>query len=219
MSLSLFYRRLVGLLLCGAVILFCISWYVANQTAALTTMLDERISATYEIMVTIAVAAEGSGSFDQQVISDCPAPTRERFDLLLGQLATLPVTELGELQSLFESCGDFPALEKAVLVSQLDREYRALREYVSLRTLVDGRSVVSYPLETWVELINLERDRSQLFTRLVSIQRELLAGRIQGWVVNDPKTTTLLEEAQLVRDGIVAVSSRARELHIELGIQ
>ncbi len=209
-------RRLLGtLVLLGAALLLA-SWYVAAQTSQLTAELDMRITATETTMRTLALAAEGTATGAQRVVVDCIPSDRERFDALLGRLETLTDSELTELQVLFDACGDFPALEKAVLVSQLERELAALREYVALRSVVDGLSVIAYPLETWAELVLRERDRSELFTRLVGIQRELLAGRIGGASAADAETQALLEEAQLVREGIVTVSQRAGELRAML---
>lgn len=208
------YQRiaLIAALLALATVL--VAWYTSRTTADLERELRARLDAKELALFELATAAAGGGgsATTVRIIQDCESADREALDALLGRLSTLGAAELPRLSKLFARCGNYHAVEKAVIVSQLEREYAALEEYLVLYAAVTGEALLEYPLDDWQTLIARERDRHELLARLVGIQGELIAGREAGASPNDPATQALLAEAQLVRDGVVTVGQVAATL-------
>lgn len=151
------------------------------------------------------------------VIKDCTAIDRERFDSLLGALATLNKTELLEVDRLFGMCGNYYAERKAVMVSRFKREYEVYTSYLTTAAILDGRVLITkYPRTEYEQLVALEETRSSLSNELVSIQAAIITDLQAGELPHSEKITTRLTRAQEVNDtlGYTGIQIDALRAHI-----
>ncbi len=140
------------------------------------------------------MARGGVDEVTATVIKDCAADERARFDSLLGRLGdTLPRSELLDLSRLFDRCASYYARQKAVMAARFEREVEVYDQFAQrLLSLVPNADLSTYAASTWKELAQYEREQSELFETLVSLQGQIIDALVAGKVAGDPVIAELL---------------------------
>lgn len=188
---------LAGMLFLGA------SAYVADRQAAYVAQIKLLAAEQETTLATLAQTIDrgGADAVVASLIKDCEAEKRTRFDTLLSNLDTLTRAELQEVDGLFDACGDYYAQRRAVMVARLGREFEVYRDYVSLLAIADKRTPLhDFPVETWTEVVDLEKERSTLTLALVSIQDEIISLILSGTAPDSEAVRSKVIEAAEIND-------------------
>ena len=205
-----------------AFIFLATSWYVHEAESDMTTQVKLLIADQTDTLSSIAeiMDRDGIDAVVSQVIKDCAQSDRERFDTLLGNLATLSSSQLVEVERLFASCGNFYAERKAVMLMRLAREYEVYVSYVDLLSRFDSRTkTVTYPVDSWKALVDLEASRSQLALKLVEIQHDIITELRNGATISSEAIKTQITRANEVKETLTYTGEqidRLRESIINL---
>lgn len=195
---------LFGLLGAGF-LFFLVSLYVHVQESEYVSLVELRIAKQEAVLIAIAEVTDrdGADAVVSSVLKDCSTEDRQQFDQMLGSLAMLKGAELVKVNQLFSACGNFYAERKAMMVARFVREFEVYQDYVELRTLVDSRTLtITYPVESWLELVGLEQRRSDLFSELVQIQGEIITTLLDDVSIDSERMQKSVVRAQEVKDTI-----------------
>ncbi len=198
-----FNKNKFKILALGVLLILFVSLYVQYQKVEAVSAIKQRIDAQQQILSSLATLTDrnGTDAVTDSIIKDCKSENREKFDRLLSTLADLPYNDIVTVNQLFDGCGSYYAERKSLMVARLEQEFRTYKDYVSLLTIVQGRSSKNpYPLEQWQELITLEKERSKLGMSLVTIQKEIITLLLDGVSTDAPKMLEKIAQAQEVQD-------------------
>jgi uncharacterized coiled-coil DUF342 family protein len=121
--------------------------------------------------------------------------------------------ELIEVEQLFNSCGNFYAERKAVMVTRLEREYEVYLDFIDVLSLVDEEeSKVTYDVEGWGKLVEQEKKRSELSTSLVLIQGKIIDSLRKKTPISSDQMQLLLVEGKETKDALIKISSEIDDL-------
>lgn len=204
-------KLLASLFLFLCLTIACASWYVHRVQSQYVESTKQKIEQQENTMATIAnlTNSDGADSTVEIIVKDCSIENRERFDTLLGNLAQLRGQELIEVEQLFNACGDFFALRKAVMVARLEREYEVYKDFIEILSLVDSKAkLVTYDVEKWGLLVELSKKQSLMSTKLVDIQGEIIRALKQNSSVSSDELQSLLVEGQKTRDTLFEISTQ-----------
>ncbi len=203
------------------VILACaigIGAYVAHRgQERFVDALTGDIARSRAAMADLAVITDSNGTDEVigGIIGDCAR--RDEFDAMLIALATLPKEGLLEVQGMFESCGDFYAHRKALMVARLAREYEEYERLLALHQRLLGVTP-SDEQAVWKELVELEKTRSGLLTDQTAIQEDIITALIQGSSAGSTDVRALVTQAQEIGDMLSVYDKRIDALRASLNI-
>jgi len=176
------------------------SLFVSYQQNQLALMLQVNIAEQEKTLIAISEITDrnGADAIAEAIIRDCSSSNRNRFESLLNDLGTLDVTQLVEVESLFDACASFFAERKAIMVSRLEREYQIYTDYIALYALVDKSDArQAYPLEDWSEIVTLEKQRRDLLTEQVAIQGSIISALQSGTPNQNEFEANLVRASQI----------------------
>lgn len=189
--------------------LMCVSWYIQEKQEAYTSFTERKI-AEQENKLSIISDLLHKDSADEvvnKIIKDCSLENRAEFDLQLSKLPELRGSQLIEMEKLFNACGNFYAVQKAVMVSKLNREYEIYNDLVSIVAIADPKAkLISYNTENWKTRVELESKKSELFTQLVDLQGRIIRGLRQQMTISSDEMQAMLVEGQKVKEEIATLS-------------
>jgi len=195
---------MVVLALLGAAFTFLIaSWYIRFEREDYVLHTQLKISEQETTLAAIAELTDrdGADAVVEKIIRDCSLENRDRFDTLLSKLAELRGSDLVEIEQLFDACGNFYAERKAVMTARFEREFEVYSDFIELLELIDGKAdAYALDREAWGTLVTMEKERSELSSRLVSIQGEIIVALRTGTKVSSDEIQSLLVEAQQIKD-------------------
>lgn len=184
---------------------------------ALKTQLKIAEQETKLAAIAELTGRDGADAVVEEIIKDCSTANRERFDNLLGLLSELDQTELLEVEQLFDSCGNFYAERKAVMVTRLEREYEVYLDFIDILTLIDEEaSRVTYDIQGWGNLVALEKKRSVLSRDLVSIQGAIIDALRKKIPLSSDEMQLLLVDGKETKDALMQVSTEIDDLRQEV---
>jgi hypothetical protein len=156
------------------------AWYIDYSRAQIEMAVHERIVATTEHIMSLALVTDRNGADEltERIVSDCPR--RTEFENLLNMLNTATRKDLISAQQLFESCGSFYAERKALMVAQLEREYTLLENDLALLNILRDLTPEEEALRTWKEIVELEIMRSSLLSEQTALQADIIRLLIEG---------------------------------------
>ena len=170
---------------------------ISMQEAELTSLLD----LTYNNRTDEVVA---------KIVKGCTNDEQTRFDALLDALTGLSLAELNEAEELLTKCGDYTALKKVVMVTRLERELQIYQDQIALlKTIAPTTAPEDYHLETWQQLVALEKQRSESLQTFVLLQGEVIQGLKDGF-------TTESETIQDVTAKVIAERESYTVLRAEI---
>jgi hypothetical protein len=154
-------------------------------------------------------STDGADEKTKKIITDCSVEHRDRFDALLGRLATLKGSELKEVENLFNECGSFYAVREAVVVTALKRELEVYTKYIALLSLAYTRvDTHSYNVAEWESIVALHAKKSELSLQLVFIQGKIIRALGEGTKIQSEPMQALLKEGQDTKDSLLVVSQQ-----------
>tara|TARA_B100000508_G_scaffold120126_2_gene101111 strand:- start:12591 stop:13274 length:684 start_codon:yes stop_codon:yes gene_type:complete len=168
--------------------------------------------------ITETTARNGADAVTESIVRDCSLKERTAFDDLLGRLNDgLYQSELIELERLFGRCGSFFAERKSVMVARLAREIEIFEAYVQQLAILEGESVLAdYQVEQWKELSAAEQNQSELFTKLVRKQDEIISTLLSGKAASSEEILAILQEVREIQETLVVVNQQASNLRSQL---
>ncbi len=172
------------------------AWVSHHDKLVVVHYIEDSIEEQTKVMIELAEVTGRNGADEvvARVIADCSR--RDDYDKMLGNLDTLSPKELITMQQLFESCGSFFPERKALMVSRLEREYEVLRDDVLMLNQLTGTTDTKTQLESWKNLIELERKRSDGLTELTRIQRDIISALIRATPDSRKDIQKLVQDAQ-----------------------
>lgn len=181
---------------------------------AINTHIEQRET---EIMRLSDLTSRNAGdNVINEIINDCPR--RAQFESLLTELASLNQTKLLEIQQLFDSCGDYYAILKSIMVFRIEKEFESLSELFVLKSIVEEDNELKDRITLWNELIELEKKRRDLLTEQVAIQESIITSLIRGHRATSPQISTEIVRAQEVGELLSVHSLQIQKLHETLDI-
>lgn len=143
--------------------------------------------------IAVLTDQNGADTTISKIISDCPR--RDTYETLLSSLGTLDTKNLVALQNLSESCGNYYAERKALMVSKLERELENFSGSLGLLKTLDDTHARTYNENAWKELVALEKIRSELLTDQNRIQIDIITKLILGSTQYSKDVAALITEA------------------------
>lgn len=200
-------------LTCAIIIILC-AWYVNHTQLRITAALKEKITEHSLIITDLTKLTDSNGidTYAGAVLHDCPR--REEFETLLGNLNRSSKQDLIHTQQLFESCGNFFAERKALVVAHLEQEYAMLTELAALLSILeDLDSDVRRSLRA-DEIIVLEKDRSIHLSELVILQEKIITALLADNGATE--VSTLAGEAREVNETLAVLDAQVDQLRAEI---
>lgn len=216
MMLTTFQKKMtlsILIFLCVAAALT--SWYIHAMHSDIQTLTKLKLNEQEMRLKKLAdvTSKDGADVVVEKIVVDCSSENRNRFDTQLSKLSQLRGAELFEMEQLFNTCGNFFAERKAVMVARLQREYEVYVDLISMLSLIDPRSAsLSYHAESWKELVSLEAKRSELSTKLVQIQGAIIHSLKEKTSLSSDSMQATLVEGQKTKDALVSLSTRISAL-------
>ncbi len=181
------------------------AWFSHTATADAARILETRITAQADVMERIATVTDSNGADPAiaAIITDCPK--RAEFEILLGRLGTLQHKDLIEVQKLFDSCGNFYAERKALMVSRFERELEIYNEYVTLLKELDEHAEEKSQSSLWGSFVANERARSELLTEQTIIQGNIIQLLISGAVASSKSVVEQVNRAREIQESLAVL--------------
>jgi hypothetical protein len=204
------YKKLLALILFFLfLVVLSVSIYIQEERKEYILKTELMISKQETKLAAIAELTDrdGADAVVEAIIQDCSLENRDRFDTLLSRLSSLKGTELKEIEQLFNACGNFYAERKAVMVARFEREFEVFLDFIDILTLVDKKADdLTYNVEGWGKLVEMEKERSTLSTRLVVIQGEIIQALLKGASIASDEMQSLLVEGQQTKEALEKLS-------------
>lgn len=220
MHFSSHYRKqLIFSLIFGFLVFLGASLYIHQVQSNYVLQTKLKIAEQEKTLATIAevTSRDGADSVVANIIKDCDPTSRARFDLLLGKLSQLKGNDLIETQQLFNTCGNFYAQRKAVMVARLQREYEVYKDFIEILSVADKKAItVTYPVADWGTLVDLETKRSQLSTKLVDVQGQIIQELLKKTPIASDKMQSLLSDGQETKGSLLYTSNQIDTLRQKL---
>lgn len=201
-------------------IYFMVTSLVNNRFSEIELNTRIQIADQQAVLSTIAetTARNGADAVTESIVQDCVLSERSRFDELLSQLDKgLNKTELVELERLFGRCASFSSDRKAVMVARFSREIDIYEDYVNqLSAILDEDVTAAFSVASWQALAAEERKQSQLFSKLVGLQDQIISNLLEGKTTASPEIKEILRNVQDVKETLLVANKQAASLREEL---
>jgi len=213
--------KLVLMIVVGIVVAYFVIQMVVNERLEdLQSQIKIQISEQETVLATIAetTARNGADAITESVVRDCTVDERGRFDALLGNLDKgLSVSDLTELERLFGRCGSFYAERKSVMVARLTREIEVYDAYVAQLDAVSDADVVNeYKVPTWKNLAAEEQKQSELFSKMVNLQDQIIQTLLSGKQADSEEIAKILQDVSTTQQTLLVANKQAANIRSEL---
>lgn len=175
-------------------------WVSHFKERTVERKITSYIASQEERLHELATITDRNGADEaiETIIADCPR--RDEYESMLIALGTLSKKDLVTLQTLFDSCGNFYAERKALMVSKLERELESYRDYIELYGILRTPDAYTERLHIWDELVTLEKARSTLLTDQSILQAKILTLLISGSSVTGKEVSGHVSEARQIEE-------------------
>lgn len=215
---------IISIITLAAIVLYAISAFAAkqvkNELESTQLALDAHISKQEMLVMSVADLTKQSGADEitSQIVVDCLAAERQRFESLLDKLSDkISLAELRELDSLFYKCGSFYADRKAVMAGRLTREVAVYRDYINLHDQVgrkDDQAIERSVL--WQQVADKEMEVAAQFALLVDLQKEIIMTLLSGKDKSAPELTSTLTKVAEVKANMTILIKQIENTRQEL---
>lgn len=213
------FSKQIRILVIVAAVLFIISAvvlseYVSAREDKLFANIEEQIQNERKQLVIYADYSDRN-QIDEimgAVIKDCSS--RAEFENLLVNLNNVSRQSLLRASQLFESCGDYFATKKGVMVVILRREVAALRMLTDLYSSLAEDDKYIGLLNSWANISDAESTRSDLLAEQAMIQKNIIEDLLTGKRGDIPKKIQRaqeIEESLGVQDKQIEVMRKEEE--------
>lgn len=210
-SLSVHTKMFIGALLFMCATLFCASAYMHAVESSYVNAMKLKIAAQEGKLASISLLIDHDQADPvvESIIPDCSLENRQKFDELLGKLASLRGKDLVEMEQLFNACGDFYAQRRAVMVARLEREYEIYVDLIGVLAVVNPKAkVTEYDIKGWRDLLSLEATQSELSTKLVNLQGKIIQALNQNVSISSDAMQSMLVAGQATKDSLLDISKQ-----------
>lgn len=202
---------LLALAACATAITILLSWHHDRSRDALIADVRTEIARTRGILVSLAsvTARNDLDPAAGTIIIDCPE--RNRYEEAMSKLDSLKGAALSEASHLFSACGDHYALRKRLMASRLfihNEEFKA--KIALLEHYVDAPEYVALS-ESWEVIAEAEKQRGELLTAQVALQRTIIDSLIAG----ERNVASGLESAQEIAERLSVLDKQLEVMRNE----
>ncbi len=192
------------------------AWFTHAGAERATSIIEGVISDQADTMVSLAAVTDGNGADPTiaAIITDCPK--RAEFEILLGRLGSLNHRDLLEVQQLFDSCGNFYAERKALMVSRFERELEIYRQYVSVLKEFDEEADQTAQILEWESFVLKERERSELLAEQTTIQGSIIQLLISGATASSKSVITEVNRAREIQETLAVLDRQIDDVRTSL---
>lgn len=173
-----------------------------------------------ELLVSIAetTARNGGDAITETIVKDCTTGERLEFENLLSSLdAGLRQSQLIELERLFGRCGSFYAERKSVVIARMDREFQLYKSYTRQLEQLRGRELTDeFQLPEWESLVLLEQQQSSLFSKLVTLQDDIISTLLTEKSVDSLEIKEILTEVRESQENLALANTQASSVRKDL---
>lgn len=208
-AISKHKRTILKALIVLCLIFVCVFVYIRQNQDTFVAHTKLKISEQQTTLSSIALltSKDGADTVVSNIIRDCSPENRALFDEKLSNLPQLKGQELVQMEQLFNACGNFFAERKAVMVARLEREYEVYTDLIEIISVVDKRfNEDIYKRDLWGELVALEVKRSDLSTKLVDAQGDIIRALKNNVTIASDTMQSELVEAQKTKQELVTVT-------------
>ncbi len=210
---------IAGLLL-GIICVYFLSSAIADtKTKELEkyteTNIENQISTLKE---TATILGRGAVSEDvSEIVPDCSSGDSTKYDTLLSSLDKgLSRSDLIELKSLFDRCGDRASSRRSVMSLKLGYEVASLENKVESLNQITDEEYAEIDLVKWNDLAKKENEIALLFTQLVRAQDEIISTLLGTVSSNVRSVEEIRVEAEVIRTQLTNATAEASRLRSEL---
>lgn len=190
------HKYITGALIVLAGSLVIGSWMAHRGQEKFLSALNADIATTRALLATRAQITDRNGADDviAGIVTDCSR--RNEFDALLITLGTLSKQDLLLAQSMFESCGTFFPIQKALMVSRLEETYHTYITLLDLRKTLPGEGGAGDDRALWDEVVTYEKSRSDLISEQAKLQKQIINALVQGSRPESADVRKMVSDAQ-----------------------
>ncbi len=186
-----------------------------NQKTLEQQILEQRAGLDFELTTLAEITdRNGADASIENIVTDCPR--RDEYETLLIKLSSLTKKDLIIVQNLYESCGNFYAERKALMVGRLERELKSYEDMTDLLRTLDVKEVNDSRLATWKSIVSLEKTRSSLLTEQSAIQSKIISYLVTGYTEYSKEVSELTRNAQEIGELLTVHDHRIDELRASL---
>lgn len=207
-------------ILFGALIVFVTSYFVVEKRLQEYKMiLDTQINTQIRSLGDLAIIT-GKGASNERadtLVKECKVEERSEFEALLASLnSELNQRELNRLTNLFGNCGHVFANRRTSMFLQMQDEFDTLENLVEMRKKIDDFSEESINYTKWKELVNNEREISNIFQDMVRVQSDIIQVLLSGKNINSEEVNELLKEVQEIKVKLNEATEKASSIRVVL---
>ena len=203
-----------------AVTFFSVHYLVNEKLANLQATISSQISDQEKVLASVSemTARNGVDDASKLIIRDCNVDERTQFDTLLGKLDKgLSIADLTKLDRLFGRCGNYYAVQKAIMVARLEKEVSTYKASVEqLQTIADKEVVAKYHTEEWTALANEEKKQSDLFTKMSGQQDAIIKTLLTGKRSDSEEIKAILSDVKETQQSLFVANRQAADLRATL---
>lgn len=202
----------------GIVIVYLVSSLIVDKRLSdlrhnLDTDISSDVANLTELSDQIANGRQ-NGTIDS-LIQNCPVIESSEYDTMLGGLDKgLTYKELNRLDDLFKLCGHITANKKQVMVYLMEQRLSSLNKAVDRRDLLGNFSKDDMKTTVWAELLEKEKNISNLYSDLVDAQGRIINGLITK--VSPEEILSIQAEAQKIKSDLSSTAESASQLRSSL---
>jgi hypothetical protein len=212
-------KILLTALLFVVVTICCALLYIHQIQSKFIAHTKLKISEQQTTLSSIALltAKDGADSTVLKIIKDCSPENRALFDEKLSNLPLLKGQELVVMEQLFNTCGNFFAERKAVMVARLSDEYQVYMDLIEIVATVDKKfDATEYKEQEWGRLVEMETKRSDLSTLLVEVQGDIIRALKDNVIIASDEMQAELVDAQKTKQSLVELTMEIDSLLQEI---
>lgn len=213
-------KYIIAGLILGTILIYSFSTIIVNKKIEAV-----RNSVTYKIENQIKIVSEsatvlGNGSVSSDVdliVPKCNYSDLTKYDTLLSSLDKgLSKSNIIELKSLFDRCGDNASNQRSVMALKLNQEINNLDSLISVSVELENDKELLNTLSKWKKLSELEIKIADLFSDLVFAQNEIINTLLGNVSSNVRSVEEIRKEAEGIRNNLTIVTEEASKLRAEL---
>lgn len=208
------------LIVTGLASYFSANFIVRERLEDYEAVVSQQHSEQRALLVSISetTARNGGDDITEAIVKDCTTGERVDFESLLSSLDSgLSKSQLTELERLFGRCGSFYADRKSVIIARMDREFQLYKSHTTQLEQLRGEDLTDeFQLEAWETLVLLEQQQSSLFSKLVSLQDDIISTLLTGKSVDSVEIKEILAEVRESQGNLSLANTQASSVRKDL---
>jgi hypothetical protein len=187
----------------------------STKLATVKNEIEEQAIIVENDLVALArqIAVGSRNEVALSIMPDCSLEERQLFDNNLSRLDKgLSAKELDDLDRVFNYCAPVYAIHRSVMTMQLAQTVANFRNLILQRKVLGKYEDMDADLLLWEQLLLEESKISKLSFDLVTLQKEIIEGLINGLNVDSEEASTLKGRGQAIQVELRASTKRTTEL-------